>query len=90
MQAGLIEDGADANQLPSVGIEGPDGEAAALRWLDRAAERKAWLILYTHDVASSPSPWGCTPEALGHLADAARARDFDVVTVAEGARRLGL
>lgn len=90
VQAGLVETGADANQLPSVGIEGPDGEAAAMRWLDRAAQRKAWLILYTHDVAASPSPWGCTPEALGHLADAAKARGFDIVTVAEGARRLGL
>ncbi|MFA7261505.1 MAG: polysaccharide deacetylase family protein [Caulobacter sp.] len=90
VQAGLVETGADANQLPSVGIEGPDGEAAALRWLDRAAQRGAWLILYTHDVAASPSPWGCTPEALGHLADAAKARGFDIVTAAEGARRLGL
>lgn len=90
VQAGLVEDGADANQLPAVGIEGPDGEAAALRWLDRAAERRAWLILYTHDVDQTPSPWGCTPEALGHLIDAALARGFDVVTAAEGARRLGL
>ncbi len=90
VQAGLVEDGADANQLPSVGIEGPEGEAAAMRWLDRAAERKAWLILYTHDVTQAPSPWGCTPEALGHLIDAAQARGFDVVTAAEGARRLGL
>lgn len=90
VQAGLVEDGADANQLPSVGIEGPEGEAAAMRWLDRAAERRAWLILYTHDVAQAPSPWGCTTEALGHLIDAAQARGFDVVTAAEGARRLGL
>jgi hypothetical protein len=90
VQAGLVEDGADANQLPAVGIEGPEGEAAAMRWLDRAAERKAWLILYTHDVAETPSAWGCTPEALGHLVDAALARGFDVVTAAEGARRLGL
>ncbi len=90
VQAGLVEDGSDANQLPAVGIEGPEGEAAALRWLDRAAERKAWLILYTHDVDAAPSPWGCTPEALGHLVDAAQARGFDIVTAAEGARRLGL
>lgn len=90
VQAGLVEDGSDANQLPSVGIEGPEGEAAAMRWLDRAADRKAWLILYTHDVAMTPSPWGCTPEALGHIADAARARGFDIVTAAEGAKRLGL
>ena len=58
--------------------------------LDRAADRKAWLSLYTHDVQAEPSPWGCTPEALGRLADAAKARGFDVVTAAEGARRLGL
>lgn len=90
VQAGMVVDGADANQLPSVGIEGAEGEAAALRWLDRAADRRAWLILYTHDVAAEPSPWGCTPEALAHLADAAKARGFDIVTAAEGARRLGL
>lgn len=90
VQAGLVEDGADANQLPAVGIEGPEGEAAAMRWLDRAADRKAWLILYTHDVDQNPSQWGCTPEALGHLIDAAIARGFDVVTAAEGARKLGL
>jgi len=88
--AGLVENGSDANQLPAVGIEGPDGEAKAMRWLDRAADRKAWLMLYTHDVEASPSDWGCTPEALGHLIDAAIARGFDVVTAAEGARRLGL
>ena len=90
VQAGLVENGSDANQLPSVGIEGQDGEATALRWLDKAADRKAWLILYTHDVAPAPSPWGCTPEALGHLADAAKARGFEIVTAAEGAKRLGL
>ncbi|MES2034058.1 MAG: polysaccharide deacetylase family protein [Pseudomonadota bacterium] len=88
--AGLVEDGSDANQLPAVGIEGVDGEAKALRWLDRAAERKAWLMLYTHDVEANPSNWGCTPETLGHLIDAAIARGFEVVTAAEGARRLGL
>ena len=90
VQAGLVENGSDANQLPSVGIEGAEGEALAMRWLDRAAERKAWLILFTHDVAETPSKWGCTPEALAHLVDAATARGFDIVSVAEGARRLGL
>jgi len=90
VQAGLVEGGSDANQLPSVGIEGPDGEAVALRWIDKAADRKAWLILYTHDVAETPSPWGCTPDALGRLAEAARTQGFDIVTAAEGAKRLGL
>jgi peptidoglycan/xylan/chitin deacetylase (PgdA/CDA1 family) len=84
---GLIEDGRDLNQAPAVGIEGPDGEVVARRWMDAAERRKAWLILYTHDVIDAPSPYGCTPQALARLADEAVSRGFEVVTVAEGARR---
>ena len=87
---GLIADGADLNQAPAVGIEGADGEAVANSWLDKAKARKAWLILYTHDVADAPSQWGCTTGALERLIDRAVAEGFDVVTVAEGAKRIGL
>jgi peptidoglycan/xylan/chitin deacetylase (PgdA/CDA1 family) len=83
---GVIEPGSDLNQAPAVGIEGEQGEAVAMRWLETAAAKQAWLILYTHDVAERPSQWGCTPGALARLADAALARGFKVVTVAEGAR----
>ena len=86
---GLIEAGADLNQAPAVGVEGPDGEATAMAWMRKAAQRRAWLILYTHDVAEDPSSWGCTRGALERLADAAKTMDFEVVTVAEGARRVG-
>jgi peptidoglycan/xylan/chitin deacetylase (PgdA/CDA1 family) len=85
---GLIEDGSDLNQAPAVGIEGPDGEAVARHWLELVVKRRAWLILYTHDVAEAPSPWGCTPQALNGLIEAALTRGCDVVTVAEGAARL--
>jgi peptidoglycan/xylan/chitin deacetylase (PgdA/CDA1 family) len=87
---GLIADGADLNQAPAVGIEGENGEAVANGWLDKAKARKAWLILYTHDVADAPSQWGCTTSALERLIDRAVAEGFDVVTVAEGAKRIGL
>ncbi|MCY1648427.1 oligosaccharide deacetylase HfsH [Caulobacter sp. SL161] len=87
---GLITDGVDLNQTPAVGIEGEDGEVVAKAWLDKAKARKAWLILYTHDVAEQPSQWGCTTEALERLIDRALADGFDVVTVAEGSRRIGL
>ena len=89
LHQGLITAGADLNQAPSVGVEGPDGEALALRWLDRLAERPAWLILTTHDVADEPSEWGCTPATLARLVDTALAVGIEVVTVAEGAARLG-
>lgn len=64
---GLVTRGSDLNQLPGVGIEGPEGEAIARAWIDRAIAQRAWLILYTHDVRDQPSPWGCTPTALKNL-----------------------
>ena len=86
---GLIEQGVDLNQAPAVGIETAEGPAIARRWMARALARKAWLILYTHDVAETPSAWGCTPQALESLVREALAQGFDVVTAAEGVRRLG-
>ena len=83
VQAGMVRDGADLNQLPAVGIEGDDGEANARRWIDRAVAENAWLILFTHDVRESPSAWGCTPGALDRLAAHARAAGCDIRTVGE-------
>ena len=88
LHPGLVTAGADLNQAPAIGVEGADGEAHARRWLNRARGRKAWLLLYTHDVAEDPTPWGCTPAALERLADTALGAGFEVVTVAEGARRV--
>ncbi len=87
---GLVEKGTDLNQVPAVGIEGPEGETVARMWLAQAKAKNAWLILYTHDVRPDPSPWGCTPEVLARLIDQATADGFEVVTVREGAERLGL
>lgn len=85
---GLIERGSDLNQAPAVGIEGDGGEALAARWLDRARARSAWLILFTHGVEAEPSRFGVSAAALVRLVDKALLDGFEVVTVAEGARRL--
>ncbi|WP_174300918.1 polysaccharide deacetylase family protein [Caulobacter sp. S45] len=85
---GVIEAGADLAQAPSIGVEGEDGEATALHWMDQAVRRKAWLILYTHGVADGFTPYGCTTAVFERLVGAAVARDFEIVTVAEGARRM--
>ncbi|HVN01340.1 MAG TPA: polysaccharide deacetylase family protein [Caulobacteraceae bacterium] len=86
---GLVTAGADLNQAPAIGVEGPPGERLAMQWLDRAADRAAWLILCTHDVADAPSPYGCTPATLSRLVARALDEGFEVVTVAEGAARVG-
>ncbi|MDP3175151.1 MAG: polysaccharide deacetylase family protein [Phenylobacterium sp.] len=90
LHPGLIELGADLNQAPAVGIEGPEGEARARDWMGRALRARAWLILYTHDVRDDPSPWGCTPQALTRLIDEALAAGFELATVSDAARRLGV
>lgn len=83
VHAGLVHDGGDRNQLPAVGVEGDDGQARARAWIDRAVAERAWLILFTHDVRSRPSAWGCTPETLRDLARYAKARGCDIRTVGE-------
>lgn len=67
LHPGLIRQGSDLNLLPAVGIEGMEGEAKAAAWIDRAIAQKAWLVLYTHDVRSDASDWGCTPDAFDRL-----------------------
>ncbi len=36
------------------------------RAVEAARDQTGWLILFTHDVSSSPSPYGCTPAMLDH------------------------
>ena len=88
LHPGLIQSGSDLNQAPALGIEGDQGEEKARHWLNLARTQTAWLILYTHDVQQSPSPWGCTPTALDKLMREAIESGFDLVTVGAGADRL--
>ena len=85
---GVITAGSDLNQVPAVGIEGPGGEATAMTWLETAASRRAWLILYTHDVADTPSAWGCTPASLERIIARAVELDFRIGPVGEIADEL--
>jgi peptidoglycan/xylan/chitin deacetylase (PgdA/CDA1 family) len=59
------------------------------RAFDEAIATNGWLIFYTHDVADTPSPWGCTPGLLRHALDAAKRRNMPMVSVAEALRRAG-
>ena len=83
MHSGIVRNGSDLNQLPAVGIEGDDGEAEAMRWIDRAVDQGAWVILYTHDVRETPSKYGCTPAALARIVAHAQARGAAIRTVGE-------
>jgi peptidoglycan/xylan/chitin deacetylase (PgdA/CDA1 family) len=53
------------------------------RAYDEAIATNGWVIFYSHDVAASPSPYGCTPALLQHaLAEASR-RNIRILSVAD-------
>ena len=54
---------------------------------DRAEATGGWLIFYSHDVAQSPSPYGCSPGLLHAALQTATRRRLPIVTVAEALRR---
>jgi peptidoglycan/xylan/chitin deacetylase (PgdA/CDA1 family) len=64
-------------------------ESGIERAFDETVATGGWLIFYGHDVASTPSPYGCTPALLRHALDAAKRSNIPLVTVAEALRRAG-
>jgi peptidoglycan/xylan/chitin deacetylase (PgdA/CDA1 family) len=85
---GVINTGCDLNQAPAIAVQGERGEALARRWMDKAQEAAGWVILFTHGIETRPSTFGASAQSFSRLVGEAVARDFDIVTVAEGARRL--
>lgn len=83
VRAGMIAGEADLASLPGVGLEGPGGEAAVKKWMDKAKAKNGWVIVYSHDVREEPSQWGCTPDALKRVLDQALADGFQVLPVNE-------
>jgi peptidoglycan/xylan/chitin deacetylase (PgdA/CDA1 family) len=59
------------------------------RAFDQAVASKGWLIFYSHDVKTAPSPYGCSPSLLRHALDAASRRKIPVLSVAEALRQAG-
>ena len=93
--AGLAAGDVEQNLQALEALGAPEPQTFAYPYGDVSAPAKAalaepaWLILYTHDVRENPSPFGCTPGALERLVDEALAGGAEVVTVAEGCRRMG-
>jgi peptidoglycan/xylan/chitin deacetylase (PgdA/CDA1 family) len=55
----------------------------------RAAETGGWLVFFSHDVCSAPSPYGATPDMLKHALDTAGAAGLDILPVRDVHARLG-
>jgi peptidoglycan/xylan/chitin deacetylase (PgdA/CDA1 family) len=59
------------------------------RAFDEAVDKNGWLIFYSHDVETTPSPFGCSPSLLRHALEAASRRKIPVLSVADALRRAG-
>jgi peptidoglycan/xylan/chitin deacetylase (PgdA/CDA1 family) len=59
------------------------------RALDEAVAENGWVIFYSHDVAASPSPYGCTPALLRHALDAASRRNIQILNVTDALASAG-
>jgi peptidoglycan/xylan/chitin deacetylase (PgdA/CDA1 family) len=72
----------DLSQLKAVGVEQwwwtPEYIQAAVR---KAKQETGWLILFTHDVSDTPSPYGATPKMLEHALEALQAADIEILPV---------
>jgi peptidoglycan/xylan/chitin deacetylase (PgdA/CDA1 family) len=74
-----------ANPLiePHIDAEGVD------RTFDEAVAKNGWLIFYSHDVATTPSPYGCSPSLLRHALETASRRKIPILSIAEALQRAG-
>lgn len=77
--------------LNAVEIRQPETHVAGLtRWIDALIVKPGWLIFFTHDVAPTPTPYGCTPAAFERLVAHAVARGCSVLTVDAALNHMGL
>ncbi len=80
----------DPFMLKAVEIRQPEDHAAGLtRWIDDVAANPGWLIFFTHDIAATPTPYGCRPETLERLVSHARERQCDILPVCEAVQCFG-
>lgn len=75
---GLNHGRVDLAQLRAYAMFGANAAERLIPVLERAATRNAWMIVFTHDVAAAPSPFGTTPQALDSLLVSARALGFAI------------
>lgn len=61
---------------------------SAKQLIEENQRRKSWLIFYSHDVASRPSEFGCTPELLEAVISFAADRGVKMTTVADVVREI--
>jgi len=80
---------ADLSYLAAFFLEqSRDDENSVRKLIDRNREARGWLIVATHDISESPTPYGCTPEFFGRVVEYAVLSGARIVPVFEAWRLL--
>lgn len=61
--------------------------AKSLRLIDQVLGKGGWLIFYTHDIATSPSIYGCTPHYFEAVVTKAAACGAKVLKIGEATKK---
>src|ERR1700722_1943999 len=81
---------ADLNRLSAYFLEkSRDNMQAVRNVIDKNREARGWLIFATHDVADSPSPYGCTPEFFEDVLKYAISSGASILPVKDALAKLG-
>jgi peptidoglycan/xylan/chitin deacetylase (PgdA/CDA1 family) len=87
---GLNRGTVDLADLFSTSLYGHNFDRGRLcQLIEDAQAENGWLILYTHDVADEPSPFGCTPAQFQSIV-AYAAENLPVLPVRDVLTRLGV
>src|SRR4051812_21186347 len=72
IEPGLNGAGTDLNLLKAVALYSQHSEARFFDAITEARRERAWLIFYTHDIADSPSRFGCSVDLFERVVTAAQ------------------
>ncbi|MGE0827855.1 MAG: polysaccharide deacetylase family protein [Hyphomonadaceae bacterium] len=85
---GLNHGWVDLAQLKAYPFYGWAALEPLLAALQKAHDKRAWMIVFTHDVGQEPSKWGAPLGALGALLRRARDLKMDISPVGDIADRI--
>ncbi len=78
----------DPRRIAAVPLEARSWTAASVEAVvAQAARRRGWLVLFTHDVSPTPTPYGCTPQVLEHALETLARAEVELMPVAEALQR---
>lgn len=78
----------DRSFLRAVSLEAGSSLPEFKEWIDKCHRQNGWLVLFTHDVSETPTPFGVTPSLVASLVDYALTKGCEVATVREAVARL--